>query len=139
MNKYSMNVNFDEQTAAIHRAKGIDPQEPCAIGPGIGPAAASPPPITPSLVSVSLAPPAQMQTANPVFSAAAVSSGPQLRIGVPETTSYTSSTSSSGSGYCSTIRVPALTSLSGRQTVSQANTSSPLVPAAAQFVVILPS
>ena len=78
MNKYSTNVNFDEQTAAIHCTKGIDPQEPSAIGPGIGPAAAPPPPITPSLAPVSLlAPPTQTQTANPAFSAVAVSSGPQ--------------------------------------------------------------
>ncbi|KAG1877602.1 Pre-mRNA splicing factor PRP21 like protein-domain-containing protein [Suillus subalutaceus] len=37
MDKYSTNVNFDEQIAAIHRAKGLGPQDANAIGPGIGP------------------------------------------------------------------------------------------------------
>ncbi|TFY66721.1 hypothetical protein EVG20_g4358, partial [Dentipellis fragilis] len=43
MDKFSTNVNFDEQIAAIHRAKGLGPQEANAIGPGIGPAAVPPP------------------------------------------------------------------------------------------------
>ncbi|KAG6335876.1 hypothetical protein ID866_3213 [Astraeus odoratus] len=79
MDKYSTNVNFDEQIAAIHRAKGLGPQEPNAIGPGIGPAAAPPPPITslPPPPASLPAPPTQAAVANPAFSAATVSSGPQ--------------------------------------------------------------
>ncbi|GLB35327.1 putative pre-mRNA splicing factor PRP21 like protein [Lyophyllum shimeji] len=45
LDKFSTNVNFDEQIAAIHRAKGLGPQDANAIGPGIGPAAV-PPPLT---------------------------------------------------------------------------------------------
>ncbi|KAA1471256.1 hypothetical protein DENSPDRAFT_837212 [Dentipellis sp. KUC8613] len=82
MDKFSTNVNFDEQIAAIHRAKGLGPQEANAIGPGIGPAAV-PPPMT------GLPPPAALPNkpvgastsaadgANPAYSAATVSSGPQ--------------------------------------------------------------
>ncbi|KAI6028332.1 Pre-mRNA splicing factor PRP21 like protein-domain-containing protein [Pisolithus orientalis] len=79
MDKYSTNVNFDEQIAAIHRAKGLGPQEPNAIGPGIGPAAAPPPPITtlPPPPASLPAPPTQATTANPNFATATVSSGPQ--------------------------------------------------------------
>lgn len=81
MDKYSLNVNFDEQIAAIHRAKGLGPQDANAIGPGIGPAAAPPPPMTtlppapPSLP----APPIQApgSVSHPGYSAATVSSGPQ--------------------------------------------------------------
>lgn len=76
MDKYSTNVNFDEQIAAIHRAKGLGPQEPNAIGPGIGPAAA-PPPITSLPPAPASLPAPPTQTANPAFSAATVSSGPQ--------------------------------------------------------------
>ncbi|KAE9406457.1 hypothetical protein BT96DRAFT_915412 [Gymnopus androsaceus JB14] len=39
LDKFSTNVNFDEQIAAIHRSKGLGPQQANAIGPGIGPAA----------------------------------------------------------------------------------------------------
>lgn len=79
MDKFSTNVNFDEQIAAIHRAKGLGPQEPNAIGPGIGPAAAPPPPITtlPPPPASLPAPPTQAATANASFSAATISSGPQ--------------------------------------------------------------
>ncbi|KZT65441.1 hypothetical protein DAEQUDRAFT_676757 [Daedalea quercina L-15889] len=79
LDKYSTNVNFDEQIAAIHRAKGLGPQETGAIGPGIGPAAAPasmtglPPPPT-SLP----APPMQGGApGDPAYSAATISSGPQ--------------------------------------------------------------
>ncbi|KAI6111493.1 Pre-mRNA splicing factor PRP21 like protein-domain-containing protein [Pisolithus thermaeus] len=79
MDKYSTNVNFDEQIAAIHRAKGLGPQEPNAIGPGIGPAAAPPPPITtlPPPPASLPAPPAQGAAASATFATATVSSGPQ--------------------------------------------------------------
>ncbi|KAI6039005.1 Pre-mRNA splicing factor PRP21 like protein-domain-containing protein [Pisolithus marmoratus] len=79
MDKYSTNVNFDEQIAAIHRAKGLGPQEPNAIGPGIGPAAAPPPPITtlPPPPASLPAPPAQAGANNATFATATVSSGPQ--------------------------------------------------------------
>ncbi|KAH7889771.1 Pre-mRNA splicing factor PRP21 like protein-domain-containing protein [Phlebopus sp. FC_14] len=80
MDKYSTNVNFDEQIAAIHRAKGLGPQDINAIGPGIGPAAAPPPSITslPPAPASLPAPPAQAATSsNPAYSAATVSSGPQ--------------------------------------------------------------
>ncbi|KAF9792348.1 Pre-mRNA splicing factor PRP21 like protein-domain-containing protein [Thelephora terrestris] len=75
LDKYSTNVNFDEQIAAIHRAKGLGPQEAGAIGPGIGPASAPPMPLAnlpapPSLPQV----PSQ---ATGAYSAATVSSGPQ--------------------------------------------------------------
>ncbi|KAH7930849.1 hypothetical protein BV22DRAFT_1138400 [Leucogyrophana mollusca] len=79
MDKFSTNVNFDEQIAAIHRAKGLGPQDANAIGPGIGPAAAPPhmtglPPAPASLP----APPSQSgSSSNPAYSAATVSSGPQ--------------------------------------------------------------
>ncbi|KIY51090.1 hypothetical protein FISHEDRAFT_64604 [Fistulina hepatica ATCC 64428] len=75
LDKYSTNVNFDEQIAAIHRAKGLGPQDANAIGPGIGPAAAPAPlttlpPAPPSL-------PAPPTAVNPAYSAATVASGPQ--------------------------------------------------------------
>ncbi|PCH38337.1 hypothetical protein WOLCODRAFT_66080 [Wolfiporia cocos MD-104 SS10] len=79
LDKYSTNVNFDEQIAAIHRAKGLGPQETGAIGPGIGPAAI-PAPMT------SLPPPPASLPAPPLqgggasdtaYSAATISSGPQ--------------------------------------------------------------
>ncbi|KAI0928322.1 hypothetical protein AcW1_005601 [Taiwanofungus camphoratus] len=81
LDKFSTNVNFDEQIAAIHRAKGLGPQEVNAIGPGIGPAAV-PAPMT------SLPPPPASLPAPPVqggtttstdsaYSAATISSGPQ--------------------------------------------------------------
>lgn len=89
LDKYSTNVNFDEQIAAIHRAKGLGPyvvyrltlfllnicrQETNAIGPGIGPVAV-PVPLT------SLPPPPASLPAPPQpagnYTAATVSSGPQ--------------------------------------------------------------
>ncbi|KAK0459533.1 Pre-mRNA splicing factor PRP21 like protein-domain-containing protein [Desarmillaria tabescens] len=76
LDKYSTNVNFDEQIAAIHRAKGLGPQEANAIGPGIGPAAV-PPPLT-SLPPAPASLPAPPQgSGNASYSAATVSSGPQ--------------------------------------------------------------
>ncbi|PVG00197.1 hypothetical protein CPB86DRAFT_805903 [Serendipita vermifera] len=39
MDKYQVNVNIDEQIAAIHRAKGVVQMDTATIGPGIGPAA----------------------------------------------------------------------------------------------------
>lgn len=81
MDKYSLNVNFDEQIAAIHRAKGLGPQDVNAIGPGIGPAAAPPPPMTtlPPAPASLPAPPIQASgsVSHPGYSAATVSSGPQ--------------------------------------------------------------
>lgn len=81
MDKYSLNVNFDEQIAAIHRAKGLGPQDANAIGPGIGPAAAPPPPMTtlPPAPASLPAPPIQApgSVSHPAYSAATVSSGPQ--------------------------------------------------------------
>jgi splicing factor 3A subunit 1 len=79
MDKYSTNVNFDEQIAAIHRAKGLGPQDANAIGPGIGPAAAPPPPMAslPPAPASLPAPPIQASGSNPAYSAATVSSGPQ--------------------------------------------------------------
>ncbi|KAK0210563.1 Pre-mRNA splicing factor PRP21 like protein-domain-containing protein [Desarmillaria ectypa] len=76
LDKYSTNVNFDEQIAAIHRAKGLGPQEANAIGPGIGPAAV-PPPLTslPPAPASLPAPPQGLGSAS--YSAATVSSGPQ--------------------------------------------------------------
>ncbi|EPT05893.1 hypothetical protein FOMPIDRAFT_1110699 [Fomitopsis schrenkii] len=79
LDKYSTNVNFDEQIAAIHRAKGLGPQETGAIGPGIGPAAA-PAPMTglPPPPTSLPAPPIQGGApGDPAYSAATVSSGPQ--------------------------------------------------------------
>ncbi|KAJ7219077.1 Pre-mRNA splicing factor PRP21 like protein-domain-containing protein, partial [Mycena pura] len=80
LDKFSTNVNFDEQIAAIHRAKGLGPQEVNAIGPGIGPAAV-PPPLTstlpPAPASLPATPQASTNLGNPAYSAATVSSGPQ--------------------------------------------------------------
>jgi len=76
LDKFSTNVNFDEQIAAIHRAKGLGPQETNVIGPGIGTAAIPPPLATLPPAPSSL--PALPQSANPgAYSAATVSSGPQ--------------------------------------------------------------
>ncbi|KIM48855.1 hypothetical protein M413DRAFT_15132 [Hebeloma cylindrosporum] len=74
LDKFSTNVNTDEQIASIHRRKGLGPQEINAIGPGIGPAAA-PPALTslPPAPSSLPAPP----TNSGAYTAATVSSGPQ--------------------------------------------------------------
>ncbi|KAI0078180.1 hypothetical protein K474DRAFT_1660836 [Panus rudis PR-1116 ss-1] len=80
LDKFSTNVNFDEQIAAIHRAKGLGPQEANAIGPGIGPAAA-PSPLTslPPAPASLPPPPTQGGPGGPSasYTAATVSSGPQ--------------------------------------------------------------
>lgn len=71
MDKFSTNVNFDEQIAAIHRAKGLGPQDMNAMGPGIGPSVSAA-----SVTSLPIAPPSLPPA--PAFSGAAtVSSGPQ--------------------------------------------------------------
>ncbi|OCH95633.1 hypothetical protein OBBRIDRAFT_816514 [Obba rivulosa] len=80
LDKFSTNANIDEQIAAIHRAKGLGPQDAAAIGPGIGPAAV-PAPLT-SLPAHSSLPNPPVQggippAANPAYSAATISSGPQ--------------------------------------------------------------
>ncbi|KAG1800831.1 Pre-mRNA splicing factor PRP21 like protein-domain-containing protein [Suillus plorans] len=78
MDKYSTNVNFDEQIAAIHRAKGLGPQDSNAIGPGIGPVSAPPPAMTglpPPHASLP-APPVQ-SSGSASYSSATISSGPQ--------------------------------------------------------------
>ncbi|TFK72524.1 hypothetical protein BDN72DRAFT_894688 [Pluteus cervinus] len=77
LDKFSTNVNFDEQIAAIHRAKGLGPQDVNAIGPGIGPAA-----VPPALTSLppppaSLPAPPQAAAASGAYSAATIASGPQ--------------------------------------------------------------
>ncbi|KAF5386756.1 hypothetical protein D9615_001817 [Tricholomella constricta] len=74
LDKFSTNVNFDEQIAAIHRAKGLGPQEANAIGPGIGPAAIPPPLATLPPAPASLPAPPQAAGA---YQAATISSGPQ--------------------------------------------------------------
>ncbi|KAI9433982.1 Pre-mRNA splicing factor PRP21 like protein-domain-containing protein [Lactarius indigo] len=77
LDKYSTNVNFDEQIAAIHRAKGLGPQEANAIGPGIGPAAA-PPPLASVPSALPIPPkPVDVVSKDPSFTAATISSGPQ--------------------------------------------------------------
>ncbi|KAI9508491.1 Pre-mRNA splicing factor PRP21 like protein-domain-containing protein [Russula earlei] len=77
LDKYSTNVNFDEQIAAIHRAKGLGPQESNAIGPGIGPAAA-PPPLASAPPALPIpAKPVDVVSKDPSYTAATVSSGPQ--------------------------------------------------------------
>ncbi|KAH9053850.1 Pre-mRNA splicing factor PRP21 like protein-domain-containing protein [Lactarius vividus] len=77
LDKYSTNVNFDEQIAAIHRAKGLGPQEANAIGPGIGPAAA-PPPLASVPPALPIPPkPVDVVSKDPSFTAATISSGPQ--------------------------------------------------------------
>ncbi|OBZ75193.1 Splicing factor 3A subunit 1 [Grifola frondosa] len=81
LDKFSTNVNFDEQIAAIHRSKGLGPQEVNAIGPGIGPAAAPAPMASLPPPPASLpAPPMQgggAGSTDGAYSAATVSSGPQ--------------------------------------------------------------
>ncbi|KAG6821160.1 hypothetical protein H0H93_005380 [Arthromyces matolae] len=77
LDRFSTNVNFDEQIAALHRAKGLGPQDTNAIGPGIGPAAI-PAPLTtlpPAPASLPAAPPAAGNTG--AYQAATISSGPQ--------------------------------------------------------------
>ncbi|KAI0029832.1 Pre-mRNA splicing factor PRP21 like protein-domain-containing protein [Vararia minispora EC-137] len=75
LDKYSTNVNFDEQIAAIHRAKGLGPQDVNAIGPGIGTASAPPPMAVPLPAALPNKP---VGAANePSYAAATVSSGPQ--------------------------------------------------------------
>ncbi|KIL68644.1 hypothetical protein M378DRAFT_158482 [Amanita muscaria Koide BX008] len=77
LDKFSTNVNFDEQIAAIHRAKGLGPQDINAIGPGIGPVAAPPPQLAglpPAPVSLPAPPQAASSGA---YNAATVSAGPQ--------------------------------------------------------------
>ncbi|KAF7295109.1 hypothetical protein MIND_01049300 [Mycena indigotica] len=76
MDKFSTNVNFDEQIAAIHRAKGLGPQEINAIGPGIGTAAA-PPPLSSSLPAPPASLPAPPASQPGAYPAATISSGPQ--------------------------------------------------------------
>ncbi|KZV70464.1 hypothetical protein PENSPDRAFT_752522 [Peniophora sp. CONT] len=77
LNKYSTNVNFDEQIAAIHRAKGLGPQDANAIGPGIGPAAVPPPMAAPPPVALPSKPVGASTHSAPAYEAATVSSGPQ--------------------------------------------------------------
>ncbi|EAU88157.1 pre-mRNA splicing factor [Coprinopsis cinerea okayama7 len=77
LDKFSTNVNFDEQIAAIHRAKGLGPQDANAIGPGIGPAAVPPPLTAVASGSASIPAPPQPAAASGAFAAATVSSGPQ--------------------------------------------------------------
>ncbi|KAI0303410.1 Pre-mRNA splicing factor PRP21 like protein-domain-containing protein [Multifurca ochricompacta] len=78
LDKYSTNVNFDEQIAAIHRAKGLGPQEANAIGPGIGPAAAPPPLAAAAPPALPIpAKPVDVVTKDPSYTAATISSGPQ--------------------------------------------------------------
>ncbi|KAJ7109166.1 Pre-mRNA splicing factor PRP21 like protein-domain-containing protein [Mycena epipterygia] len=79
LDKFSTNVNFDEQIAAIHRAKGLGPQEVNAIGPGIGPAAVPPPlaSLPPPPASLPAPPQSSGNLGNPAYSAATISSGPQ--------------------------------------------------------------
>jgi splicing factor 3A subunit 1 len=81
LDKYSTNVNFDEQIAAIHRAKGLGPQETSTIGPGIGTAAA-PPPLATLPPPPSSLPPVPTQNSG-AYAAATVSSGPQPASGFP--------------------------------------------------------
>ncbi|KAG5639602.1 hypothetical protein H0H81_010804 [Sphagnurus paluster] len=76
LDKFSTNVNFDEQIAAIHRAKGLGPQDSNAIGPGIGPAAVPPPLATLPPAPASLPAPPQAVNAG-AYQAATISSGPQ--------------------------------------------------------------
>ncbi|KAL4251665.1 Splicing factor 3A subunit 1 [Abortiporus biennis] len=79
LDKFSTNVNFDEQIAAIHRAKGLGPQETNAIGPGIGPTS------IPAALTTLPPPPASLPappmqgggSGEPAYAAATVSSGPQ--------------------------------------------------------------
>ncbi|KAJ2930089.1 hypothetical protein H1R20_g7013, partial [Candolleomyces eurysporus] len=77
LDKFSTNVNFDEQIAAIHRAKGLGPQDVNAIGPGIGPAAIPAPLTSLPPPPASLPAPPQGAGASGAFAAATVSSGPQ--------------------------------------------------------------
>ncbi|OSX64990.1 hypothetical protein POSPLADRAFT_1134290 [Postia placenta MAD-698-R-SB12] len=77
LDKFSTNVNFDEQIAAIHRAKGLGPQEVNAIGPGIGPAAAPAPMTSLPPPPASLPAPPMQGSGDPAYSAATVASGPQ--------------------------------------------------------------
>ncbi|KAF9562167.1 hypothetical protein CPC08DRAFT_688044 [Agrocybe pediades] len=72
LDKFSKFVNTDEQIAAIHRAKGLGPQEVNAIGPGIGPAAVPPP-----LTTLPPAPASLPAPPTGAYSAATISSGPQ--------------------------------------------------------------
>ncbi|KAH8107210.1 Pre-mRNA splicing factor PRP21 like protein-domain-containing protein [Cristinia sonorae] len=77
LDKFATSNNFDEQIAAIHRSKGLGPQDANAIGPGIGPAA-----IPAAFTSLPPAPsnlpqPPLQNASDPAYTAATVSSGPQ--------------------------------------------------------------
>ncbi|KAG8831478.1 SF3a splicing factor complex subunit [Serendipita sp. 399] len=85
MDKYQTNVNFDEQIAAIHRAKGLAPVDPNAMGPGIGPAV-TPVPISLPAPPTKLMPnPAEMGV-NAAFSVPAM---PAPQAPQPPTAMYT--------------------------------------------------
>ncbi|KAG5354162.1 hypothetical protein C0989_003675 [Termitomyces sp. Mn162] len=77
LDRFSTNVNFDEQIAALHRAKGLGPQDSNVIGPGIGPAAIPPPLATLPPAPASLPAPPQSAANTGAYQAATISSGPQ--------------------------------------------------------------
>ncbi|KAG6891033.1 hypothetical protein C0992_010695 [Termitomyces sp. T32_za158] len=77
LDRFSTNVNFDEQIAALHRAKGLGPQDTNVIGPGIGPAAIPPPLATLPPAPASLPPPPQPTGNTGAYQQATISSGPQ--------------------------------------------------------------
>ncbi|KAG6866077.1 hypothetical protein C0991_008829 [Blastosporella zonata] len=77
LDRFSTNVNFDEQIAALHRAKGLGPQDSNAIGPGIGPASIPPPLATLPPAPASLPAPPQSAGKPGAYQAATISSGPQ--------------------------------------------------------------
>ncbi|EJD06005.1 uncharacterized protein FOMMEDRAFT_104418 [Fomitiporia mediterranea MF3/22] len=81
LDKYQSNVNFEEQIAAIHRAKGLSATDTGA-GPGIGPSAGPGVPSLPAPPPSLPAPPRQAAgtpgaVSDPAFAAATVSAGPQ--------------------------------------------------------------
>ncbi|KAF8321656.1 hypothetical protein DL93DRAFT_2093642 [Clavulina sp. PMI_390] len=74
--KYSTNVNFDEQIAAIHRAKGLGATDTSTIGPAIGPSMVPNLPVPPIPAPVPI-PAFEQQLPNPAYAGAVISSGPQ--------------------------------------------------------------
>ncbi|KIJ44155.1 hypothetical protein M422DRAFT_228832 [Sphaerobolus stellatus SS14] len=75
LDKFQSNVNFDEQIAAIHKAKGLGPID-AGIGPGIGPSITPTSSLPPPPASLPMPPQAAVSSAANA-GGATIASGPQ--------------------------------------------------------------